>query len=367
MKYIFFIVVVALTVLAVFASNSQAACTATDFKRDGINLTAALINPKGTVSGDVDATGCIIAIYYGPKAKGRINGATIHDANYFGVVNNGGNVQIYNSAIYDIGETPLNGAQHGVAVYFVFGSASKGVIQGNVIWNYQKGGIAVNGTAANVQISYNTVVGQGPINYIAQNGIQIGYSADADATGNIVIGNSYTGTGLTASGGILVVGGDCYGGPFAVGSHVRDNISVGNDVGVWFSNLDADCLPPAKKPTKNTASQNTIRNNAVNNTSGWGVIGEGYQAGISDQGNGDVITQNSICGIGYTPVITPPPHLFAIDVTATTKPTVKKNTACSDTGLVTNATLNLIGQAAQSTTPSEPTAPSQPVLPSVIE
>lgn len=362
MKHIFFIVVVALTVLAVFASNSQAACTATGYIRDNINLTAALINPKGTVSGDVDATGCNIAIYYGPGAKGRISGASIHDANYFGVVNNGGNVQIYNSAIYDIGETPLNGAQHGVAVYFAKGSASKGVIQDNVIWNYQKGGIAVNGTGANVQISYNTVVGQGPVNYIAQNGIQIGYGANADATGNIVIGNSYTGNGLTASGGILVVGGDCYGGPFTVGSHVQYNISVGNDVGVWFSNLEEYCLLPAKKPTKNTASQNTIRNNAVNNTSGWGVVGQGYQAGIADQGNGDSIAQNSICGIGYTPV-TPPPYLFTIDVTVTNKPVVRQNTTCNASGPTTDGLYNLVTQAAPPATPSQP----QPVLPSVIE
>jgi hypothetical protein len=324
-------------------------------------LTAALINPKGTISGDVDATGCNIAIYYGPGAKGKISGASIHGANYFGVVNNGGNVQIYDSAVYDIGETPLNGAQHGVAVYFASGSASKGEIKGNVIWNYQKGGIAVNGTGANVRISRNTVVGQGPISYIAQNGIQIGFGADADATGNIVIGNSYTGNGLTASGGILVVGGDCYGGPFTVGSNVEDNILVGNDVGVWFSNLQAGCLLPASTPTKNVASENTVRNNAVNNTSGGGVIGQGYQAGIADQGDGDLIVHNSICGIGYTPVVTPPPYLFTIDVTVTNNPVVKKNTTCNASGPVTDGPYKLATQGAPLATPS------QPVLPSVIE
>lgn len=38
-------------------------CTVTGFVRDGINLTAAQINPA-TVSGDVDATGCNIGVYY---------------------------------------------------------------------------------------------------------------------------------------------------------------------------------------------------------------------------------------------------------------------------------------------------------------
>jgi hypothetical protein len=41
-----------------------ASCTATGFIRDAIDLTAAMINPPGTVTGDVDATGCNIGIYY---------------------------------------------------------------------------------------------------------------------------------------------------------------------------------------------------------------------------------------------------------------------------------------------------------------
>jgi hypothetical protein len=31
------------------------------FRPDGMNLTAAMINPLGTVTGDVDATGCDMA------------------------------------------------------------------------------------------------------------------------------------------------------------------------------------------------------------------------------------------------------------------------------------------------------------------
>ena len=61
--------------------SAAAACTATGFIRDSINLTAALINPGGTVSGDVDATGCNIGIYYGPGAHGRVDGASIHGSN----------------------------------------------------------------------------------------------------------------------------------------------------------------------------------------------------------------------------------------------------------------------------------------------
>ena len=43
-------------------SASAATCTATGFFRDGINLTAAQIG--GTVTGDLDATGCNIGSYF---------------------------------------------------------------------------------------------------------------------------------------------------------------------------------------------------------------------------------------------------------------------------------------------------------------
>src|SRR4051812_17447788 len=66
------------------------------------------------------------------------------------------------------------GTQHGVAIYYrAFGSGSAtGKINGNTISKYQKGGIVANGAAGNVDITSNTVVGEGAIPYIAQNGIQ---------------------------------------------------------------------------------------------------------------------------------------------------------------------------------------------------
>jgi hypothetical protein len=321
-----------LAALALTASfpigEAAAACTPTGFVRDSINLTAAMINPPGTVRGDVDATGCNIAIYYGPGAKGKVNLANVHGANYFGIVNNGADVDITNSAISDIGEKPFNGTQHGVAIYFNFQSAARGKIEGNYIWNYQKGGITVNGSSKEVNIERNTVTGLGPVNFIAQNGIQVGFGAKARVQQNYVTGNSYTGPGQTASGGVLLVGGPCYGGNLQTNTQVQSNIATGNDVGVWLSNLDASCNPPAAQ-TKNTAQANILLNNALNNTTGNGPT-QGYQAGISDQGNGDIIQHNEICGLGYEPPGTATTAAFAIDVTFTNNPKVKHNTFCQD-------------------------------------
>jgi len=323
-----------LLTFALAVPQASAACAPTGFVRDGINLTAALINPRGVVSGDVDATGCNIGVYYGTNAYGVVNNASIHSANYYGVVNNGAFVTVENSTIYDIGETPLNGDQHGVGIYWAFQSNAHGDITGNVLWNYQKGGIVVNGPTATSNIANNTVIGQGPVNYIAQNGIQVGYGAQSNVTGNMVTGNSYTGAGLTASGGIILVGGDCYGGPTVNKAVIGQNIVVANDIGVWFSNLDANCNP-VSTPTRDVALKNTIRDNAVSNTTGDGAT-QGYQAGVSDQGDQDEILSNSICGIGYTSASTPTAALFTIDVTATNNPVVKGNTTCSAIGPVTD-------------------------------
>jgi hypothetical protein len=316
----------ALALLVSVAPTETAAapvCTATGFSRDNINLTAALINP-GNVSGDVDATGCNIGIYYGPGAHGRVENANIHGANYFGIVNNSADVDVRNSSISEIGEKPFNGTQHGVAIYWAFGSSSKGDIQGNYIWNYQKGGIVVNGPNATSNITQNTVIGLGPVNFIAQNGIQAGYGADTQIKQNTVAGNAYTGPGQTSSGGVILVGGDCYGGAATINTQVQNNTGLENDVGVWFSNLDASCGPVALS-TRNSAKNNALVNNAVTNTTGNGA--GPYQAGISDQGSQDVIQDNYICGPGYPG--TNSGGLFAIDVTATNDPKVKNNTICS--------------------------------------
>jgi len=73
---------------------------------------------------------------------------------------------------------------------------------------------------------------------------------------------------------------------------------------------------------------NNSSNDAVNNTTGNFPGPGGYQAGITDQGDFDRIISNSICGIGYTPVITPPPFLFLIDDTVTNHLIEDDNTMC---------------------------------------
>lgn len=305
------------------AASAAVVCTPTGFIRDAIDLTAAKIDPPGTVTGNVDATGCNIGIYYGPGSHGNVYKANVYGANYYGVVNNGGRVNVTRSSVHDIGESPLNGAQHGLAIAFVQDSPNtSGSIADNKVSAYQKGGIVVRGPSTKASISDNSVTGAGPVDFIAQNGIQVSDGAKANVHENTVKGNSYTGDGLVSSAGILVFGG-C-GLNLVTGITIDKNVLVGNDVGIWLFNGDAACVNATPTQTRINVTRNSISNNAVTNTSGWGIVGQAYQAGISDFGNHDSITKNKVCGIGYTPVASPP-FLFFIDKTGAISPSIHDN------------------------------------------
>jgi hypothetical protein len=194
--------------------TASATCTQTGFYRDGINLTAAQIDPSGTVSGTVDANGCNIGVYYGPGHTGTVGAATISGANYYGVVVDRAAVDVNGATIQDIGETQPNGSQHGVGVFyttreltsdpsntvFTTAGAATGTLSNTTIRRYQKNGVVVSGTKAAVVVNKNTVTGFGPVNYIAQNGIEIAADATASITGNTVSGHFYTPATVTACG-----------------------------------------------------------------------------------------------------------------------------------------------------------------------
>jgi hypothetical protein len=187
------IVVLAGWLLAMPAGANGPSCTPTGFTGDGIDLTAAQIG--GTVSGPLDATGCDIGVYF-PTSGSVTIGGDIFGARYFGVVNNGTSVSVTGALIHDIGDTPFDGAQHGVGIYYTNGAS--GAIDGNTVSQYQKGGIVVNGaTNAGVPttatVTNNTVTGLGPVLFIAQNGIQVSRGAVAEVRGNTISDNFYTG------------------------------------------------------------------------------------------------------------------------------------------------------------------------------
>jgi len=65
-------------------------------------------------------------------------------------------------------------------------------ITDNVVTGYQKTGILANGDVF-ARITGNTVVGLGPVPYIAQNGIQVGFGGTGEVEDNEISGNAYAG------------------------------------------------------------------------------------------------------------------------------------------------------------------------------
>ena len=195
-------------VASIPAVASAATCTPTGFFRDGIEMSAAQIG--GNVTSTLDATGCNIGVYY-DAASGNVSDADIFGANYFGVLVNGASVNVTDSQVHAIGEVPFNGAQHGNAIVYLNGAS--GTISGNDVFDYQKNGITVSGKAANgidpgtavtsASVLNNVVIGEGQIDYIAQNGIQISFGASALVRGNTVSGNWYTPAGTESCGLLL--------------------------------------------------------------------------------------------------------------------------------------------------------------------
>jgi hypothetical protein len=173
----------------------------------------------------------------------------------------------------------------------------------------------------------NKVVGQGPVSFIAQNGIQFGYGSSGSIMRNTVTGNSYTGMS-TVSGGIVVVGGPGYGScpdgnscAYTTGIQIVQNVVTGNDVGIFLTNIDGNGNAPSD-PTNVKAINNTISNSALTNN----YYG-GYQAGVADQGFNDKIINNTISGSGYDPAAYPSAYVVRIDADTsfTNKPKVHAN------------------------------------------
>lgn len=78
-------------------------------------------------------------------------------------------------------------------------------ISGNTVADYQKNGITANGNVA-ATITGNHVAGDGPVTYIAQNGVQVGFGATALVQDNDISGNDYTPSSFVACGLLMFDG-----------------------------------------------------------------------------------------------------------------------------------------------------------------
>jgi hypothetical protein len=117
-----------------------------------------------------------------------------------GILFDGAAGSITNSHAIDInqGESGCqegNGIEARNAPFDTTGPDLSVTVSGNVVTGYQKTGILANGSVI-ATIRDNTVTGAGPIDYIAQNGVQVGFGGSGLVRGNTISGNHYTGPDL---------------------------------------------------------------------------------------------------------------------------------------------------------------------------
>lgn len=195
-----------------------------------VDVSGATVNIAGfTINGNEGAgrSGCKAGVdwFSGIRYHDQANGAITHNT------------------IVDMHlPSGLLGCQEGVGIEIRDLDASDGTttvaVTGNKVVDYQKGGIVANGEAVSAHVAGNTVVGFGPTNVIAQNGIQIGFAAEGTVDHNYIQGNFFT-PPTFASAAILVFG-------FKQGSNVKiplTNVFVGNQVDVLRGPVCGQCLP----------------------------------------------------------------------------------------------------------------------------
>ena len=265
----------------------------------------------------------------------------------FGILVIGGaSAQITGDAVTNIRDASsgLYGCQYGVGIMIgreywptaanfgidkVEDFAGSATITHTTVSGYQKGGIVIDGPKASAGVSDSTVAGAGPYSalgkIIAQNGIQVSRGAFAQVLDNTVSGNQYSGGGAASSAGVLLYGG-C-GDPLVKDVSVAGNTLTNNDVGADLSNSDPSCANPPSTKTDDVVAGNRISDSAVTNTSGASTTPLcGYQAGVQEFGNHDVITENHISGTGYlnhpTCTTAQPYVTFRIDTTGSLDPLV---------------------------------------------
>lgn len=134
-------------------------------------------------------------------------GGPCNSLRYGVFVGNNGSADIRDNRITHIRDEPFSGCQNGVGVRIgsrFLGEVGHGTVYGNLIDDYQKGGVVVDGEGSTATVQQNRIQGAGPTGTIAQNGIQVSRGAAGDALQNVVLDNTYANPQLASSTGILL-------------------------------------------------------------------------------------------------------------------------------------------------------------------
>jgi parallel beta-helix repeat protein len=192
-------------------------------------------------------------------------------------VDAGGSALITDNHITNIHDTPFGGCQNGIGIRIGRNADStyaSATIVHNLIDNYQKGGIVVDGQlasgapASHAEVAYNQVQGVGPTPAIAQNGIQVSRGAVANVHNNTVTGNAYAPQTVTSVGILLfedsspdtqVSHNDVYANDEGIGLYTTTNTTISHNNA--HDNLSGDGLFADTDTAGNVISYNRFENN----------------------------------------------------------------------------------------------------------
>jgi hypothetical protein len=144
----------------------------------------------------VDICGAFNVTITGFTFKGSWDPSVCNDSLYGVAVLGGAHLTMSNSTVEDIGGNPqTDGCQGGVGIEVGLATSAStsdpgtATLNNDVVNNYQKNGITVDGALSSATINSATVIGTGETPAIAQNGIQVSDGATAKINSSSVSGN----------------------------------------------------------------------------------------------------------------------------------------------------------------------------------
>jgi parallel beta-helix repeat protein len=251
----------------------------------------------------------------GPWSDDEIDGCA--QPTHYGIyVEGGGSARIHDNVItmiQDLNQAALGGCQDGLAVRigsYYAGQTGSGQIEHNVITDYQKNGVTIDGPGTRAQVDNNTIIGDsvdpnGVNPYTARNGVQFGREAAGEVNHNAIADNAYAGAfeddpagneaaGILAfevTGGVQIndntLTANDYGLDLGVGTANEDGGALTVTTGVLFSNNKATNNRFDGFRAENDAQQNTLKDNKANGTS------PGHDCRDASMGSGTAGTANT--------------------------------------------------------------------------
>jgi Right handed beta helix region len=176
-------------------------------------------------------------------------------------------------------------------------------VQDSTVRDYQKNGITAIGTDTAVQISRNTVRGQGPTNGAAENGIQVGAGASGIIMNNQVIDNVWapdtindpadaaTGILIFAASSVTVTGNTIGNSQFGIATGTSPSSPANNtviDTNTIFGTRVFDGIELC-------SNNNTVTNNIIASSDEAGVHTDSRCGGTGNGNNISTNTINSAC------------------------------------------------------------------------